>query len=184
MGNVEIDQRLKILINQGPTASNKNKFIPNTDTDKDNVITLPYFNSRKNAQAIDYVVDDVNSDGKLDIIALLFEGIYGWSVGLYFQKSDGTFTNNSDKIVYTMNPDRTRQPWKTAIVLNDFNDDGKKDIYLQSHLVDRGQKPCFEIMNKPVFVREGDGFREMNLYETNDYYKRLYVDTISKMNGK
>jgi hypothetical protein len=154
----------KILINQGGGKFNSNS-----------IINLPY-DSPDNTLGVhnqDYIVDDINNDGLNDIICLtqrVYKNPYSWApwdIFVYIQNKDGSFVSNKSYVDYTISINRSGT-WKKSLIYYDYNKDGKKDIsYLNS------ADKTGEILNKTVFIRNGDRFVE------EDFFK---YDTIAKNN--
>jgi len=151
----------KVLINQGGGRFNDN-----------GVINLPV-NSINLLGTDDLFVDDINGDGKNDIISLTEEinssGL-NWNINTYLQKSDGSFRLDTNYIKYTIN---TRYPRygkaKQQLFYTDINGDGKKDIgYFES----ANNPGTFD--HKTIFIRNGDHFVEGDYYLYDNFAKTIY----------
>lgn len=149
----------KILLNKGGGKFNNSS-----------IVRLPHFNasSSKAINQEDYRFDDLNGDGKIDIIAVNQVEYRTWNIFVYLQNSAGGFEINYDWIQYSINIQR-KGFWKPNLIYQDFNGDGKKDIcYLDS--ADNG-----EISSKSVFVRTGSKFIETDYYQFDEYAKGLLL---------
>lgn len=147
----------RILINKGSGRFNNSS-----------VIKLPKFDtaSTKTISQEDYIFDDINGDGKLDIIALNEEEYKSWNIFVYLQKSSGDFELKKDWIQYTINSTR-KGFWKAQLIYYDFNKDGLKDIsYLDA--ADNGESKY-----KSVFIRKGNAFVEEDFYQYDTYAKSV-----------
>jgi hypothetical protein len=79
------------------------------------------------------VVGDINNDGKLDIVTALFTGSNAAPVAVLLGNGSGGFTNAPNSPFSTFSVDAG------AVVIGDFNEDGKRDLALpgtSSGLVD------------------------------------------------
>jgi hypothetical protein len=149
----------KILLNKGGGKFNNSS-----------IVRLPHFNvsSTKAINQEDYRFDDLNDDGKIDIIVVNQVEYRTWNIFVYLQNSSGGFEINYDWIQYSINTQR-KGFWKPNLIYQDFNGDGKKDIcYLDS--ADNG-----EISSKSVFIRTGSKFIETDYYQFDDYAKDLLL---------
>jgi hypothetical protein len=138
------------------------------------VIELPMYSKPVDGIPInvDYLCDDINSDGLNDIIAINYTsgkkgyGIY-WDLFIYFQNSDGTFKLDTSPIQFSINTNRTiNGEYKRYISYTDINNDGKKDILLTESVNGFVSK-------KSVFIRTGDKFIETDFYQFDPYAKSL-----------
>lgn len=171
----------RILVNQGKNKSNREKFLPNNQTEKNNIIYLPFTKS-KNALFTDYVIDDIDKNNKLDIIGMSHETKQGWDIKIFTQNTDGTFSGENNLIEFNINNSRSGEPFRNQLIYDDFDKDGQKDLYPQSILVDKNIKPSNEILKKSVFLRKGQKFVENSLYTSNEYFKFLYDNNVIKLN--
>lgn len=149
----------KILLNKGSGKFNNSS-----------IVRLPHFNanSTKAINQEDYRFDDLNGDGKIDIIVVNQVEYRSWNIFVYLQNSSGGFDINYDWIQYSINTQR-KGFWKPNLIYQDFNGDGKKDIcYLDDS--DNG-----EISSKSVFIRTGNKFIETDYYQFDDYAKGLLL---------
>ena len=160
----------KVLINQGNGRFNKNS-----------IIELPYSNGgtlpmRAN---LDYVLDDINEDGRNDIITINAVEYSTWNIFVYIQQVDGSYKIDNNIFQYTINSSRVNQGWKPKIIYNDFNGDGKKDItYLDGSAGNIHTNDPLNIMIKTrsVFIRTGNQFIEQDFYQFDPYMKSLLVN--------
>jgi hypothetical protein len=147
----------KILLNQGNGKFNES-----------GIIKLPKFenNTNRPVSQEDYQFDDLNGDGKMDIIALNQVEYKTWNIFVYLQNSSGGFEIKKDWIQYTINNPR-KGFWKSNLIYRDFNNDGLKDItYLDDG--DNG-----ETKYKSVFIRKGNQFVEEDIYKYDPYAKSV-----------
>lgn len=147
----------KILINQGKGRFNDS-----------GIIRLPKFDdaSSKIINNEDYRFDDLNGDGKMDIIALNQMEYKTWNIYVYLQNSSGGFEIKKDWIQYSINNPR-KGFWKAQLIYKDFNRDGLADItYLDDG--DNG-----ETKYKSVFIRKGNQFIEEDFYQYDPYAKSI-----------
>ena len=152
----------RILLNKGGGKFNNSS-----------VIKLPKFDntSKQTISQEDYQFDDLNGDGKMDIIALNQVEYKTWNIFVYLQNSSGGFEVNKDWIQYSINSPR-KGFWKSNLIYRDFNKDGLKDItYLDDG--DNGDTKF-----KSVFIRKGNQFIEEDFYKYDPYAKSV----MSKIN--
>lgn len=129
---------------------------------KSSIIALP-FNTHK-SNNMDYVVDDLNGDGKNDIIVSLDLGNQEWKFYAYIQNSNGTFILEKNTFLYSSQ--RTNyKDYKPHIIYYDFNKDGQKDVtYIDGS--DNGQQ-----IYKTVFIRKGNQFVEEDFFQYDTFVK-------------
>jgi len=147
----------KILINKGNGRFNNSS-----------IIRLPKFDetSLKKINQEDYQFDDLNGDGKIDIIALNQIEYKTWNIYVYLQNTSGGFDLNKDWIQYSINNPR-KGFWKSKLIYRDFDNDGLKDItYIDDS--DNG-----ETKYKSVFLRRGNQFIEDDIYKYDPYAKSI-----------
>jgi len=150
-----------ILINKGGGRFNET-----------GVYTLPYlFKDSTDVNQIDYVTDDLNGDGLIDIIALNTLSYSSWNIVVYIQQTNGTFIVDNSWINYTINT--TRTSWKVNLVYYDFDGDGKKDIGYTESALNAYFDPTNALKNKTVFIRTGNTFVEKDFYQFDPYAKSL-----------
>jgi hypothetical protein len=160
----------KVLINQGNGRFNKNS-----------IIELPYSNggSFPMRANLDYVVDDINGDGRNDIITLNEVEYSTWNIFVYIQQTDGSYKIDNNIFQYTINNPRLARDWKSKLIYNDFNGDGKKDIaFLDGAAGNIHLNDPLNIMIKKrsVFIRTGNQFIEQDFYQFDPYMKSLLVN--------
>lgn len=150
----------KILINQGAGRFNNSGIIrlPNYDVTSNEIYSQE-----------DYQFEDLNGDGKVDIIALNHMDYKTWNIYIYLQNSTGGFEINKDWIKYTFNSNRIIRygNWKSQLIYKDFNSDGLNDItYLDAG--DNGETKI-----KSVFIRKGNQFVEEDIYKYDLFAKSI-----------
>ena len=166
----------KVLINKGA-----GQFLNSS------AITLPAFNPKLNTPIgnADYLTDDINGDGLIDLIAVTGQtelgiGFNGWNFSVYYQKPNGTFSIDTTVFKFMTNS-KTRflDGGKSRLFYFDFNGDGKKDVgYIDINW--GGEYGPNNIMyNKTVFIREGNYFVEHSLYDF-DYYAQYCLKILKK----
>ena len=118
-----------------------------------------------NSQTQDYVIDDLNNDGRKDMIGLSSLGTDTWDIFAYIQQADGTFKTDYSYFNFTTT---NRTKWKPRLLYADFNNDGKKDVsYIDCDL---GLKPATD---KTIFIRNGSQFNEVSYFQIDSYAKSL-----------
>ena len=144
----------RLVLNLGNGRFNKSSIVP-----------LP--SNAHNTNNNDYIVDDINSDGKNDIIAVVESSGGVWYLMAYFQNSNGSFA--IDKNIFIASAQRPfYRDAKPQIIYFDFNDDGEKDIaYIDG--ANNGQE-----VYKTVFIRKGNQFIEEDFFQYDYYMKSLY----------
>lgn len=154
----------RVLLNKG-----KGKF------NETGIIKLPLFSMEINAgiNQFDYKVDDLNEDGRLDIIAVNSVKYSQWNIVIYMQQIDGSFVIDNSWVEYNINTN-SRPSFKTRLIFYDFNGDGRKDIsYINS-----ATEPYYRLQNNPlltksVFIRVGNKFVEKDYYQFDTFAKQL-----------
>ena len=127
---------------------------------------LPYFHPTEQYLGQDAIIDDINSDGLNDIIAIGHNQAYSnWSIMVYIKKTDGTYEVQNNFVQYTINSDRSNdRNWKPEIIYHDYNGDGIKDISYRNS----ADNPGFMKM-KSVFIRKGNQFIEEDFFKYDLY---------------
>jgi hypothetical protein len=154
----------RILLNLGKGRFNESS-----------VIKLPLYSNEKNAgiNQFDYKVDDLNGDGRLDIIAVNSVKYSQWNIVIYMQQSDGSFVIDNSLVEYNLNTN-SRPQYKTRLVYSDINGDGLKDIsYINSAITPYYSLQNNELLTKSVFIRVGNKFVEKDYYQFDTYAKEL-----------
>jgi hypothetical protein len=139
------------------------------------VIKLPLYSNQINAgiNQFDYKVDDLNGDGRLDIIAVNSVKYSQWNIVIYMQQSDGSFIIDNSLVEYNLNT-ISRPQYKTRLVYSDINGDGLKDIsYINSSITPYYMLQNNELLTKSVFIRVGNKFVEKDYYQFDPYAKSL-----------
>jgi hypothetical protein len=148
----------RILINLGKGRFNKSSiiYLPNS-------ITPGVFTVNK-----DYIFDDLNSDGKLDIIALNVNSNYSWWNYLpYIQQNDGSFVIDKSYVVPNFTKTSTSFISRERLIHTDMNGDGKKDIiYLEMNDMN-------QLKDKTTLIRSGNRFIEQPFYQFDPFAKSL-----------
>lgn len=155
----------RILINQGNGKFNKNS-----------VISLPYYDGTNMITLEDAICDDVNSDGKIDIISVIhFMDYKSWDIFAFVQQQDGSF--KIDKSVVKFNFPK-KGNWKPELFYVDLNNDGLKDIGYFNDASMNKNEPNNLMGFKTVFIREGNTFVEKEYYQFDpyaNYLKKTYL---------
>ena len=139
------------------------------------ITNLPVRNI-KNAERIDYIIDDLNGDGLRDLMALdcIYSqtGEQSWELIPYIQQQNGSFLIDNSWIQYTINTNsRPNAKWK--LVYADYNGDGKKDIgYIDSGIMPT-LDPNNDLKKKTVLIRTGNKFIEQDYYQFDPYAKSI-----------
>jgi hypothetical protein len=150
----------RILINLGNGRFNNSS-----------VINLPDFDPTTSSFGNeDMIVDDLNSDGLNDIIAVNRNSSYrDWNIFAYIQQSNGSFIIDKYMFQYTINIARVTDPnWKHDLIYYDYNGDGKKDISYRNAADNPGV-----MQKKSVFIRQGNKFIETDFYQFDPYAKSI-----------
>jgi hypothetical protein len=154
----DINSPNRILINLGDGRFNKSSiiYLPNS-------ITPGVFTVNK-----DYLFDDLNSDGKLDIIALNVNSNYSWWNYLpYIQQNDGSFIIDKSYVVTDFKRTSTGDISRERLIHTDMNGDGKKDIiYLEMNDMN-------QLNDKTALIRTGSRFVEQPFYQFDVFAKSL-----------
>lgn len=154
----DINSPNRILINLGNGRFNKSSiiYLPNS-------ITPGVFTVNK-----DYLFDDLNSDGKLDIIALNVNSNYSWWNYLpYIQQNDGSFIIDKSYVVTDFKRTSTGDISRERLIHTDMNGDGKKDIiYLEMNDMN-------QLKDKTALIRTGSRFVEQPFYQFDVFAKSL-----------
>ena len=138
---------------------------------------LPFFynDSEIGVQNIDYIVEDINSDGLNDLICLnqqVYRKVNGWApweLFVYEQQMDGSYIINKNYFTYTINSTRVNgDGWKSKLIYYDYNNDGIKDISYVNSADNEGVMKL-----KSVFIRKGNKFVEEDFYQYDNYAKSL-----------
>ena len=159
----------KVLINQGKGKFNKNS-----------IIKLPFYGDGTNKpiyNQTDFAVEDINNDGKKDIIVLNHGNYVTWNFYVLFQQSNNTYMVDKNTFLYTINDTRLIKDWKPKLIFSDFNGDGKKDIsYYDGVLgdINRIDDPLnIMIKKRSVFIRKNNQYVEEDIYQYDSYMKSL-----------
>jgi|GEM_PF-1159071 len=154
----------RVLLNKGKGRFNET-----------GVIKLPLYSNQINSgiNQFDYKVDDLNGDGRLDIIAINSVKYSQWNIVIYLQQSDGSFVIDTSLVEYNLNT-ISRPQYKTRLVYSDINGDGLKDIsYINSSITPYYMLQNNELLTKSVFIRVGNKFVEKDYYQFDPYAKSL-----------
>lgn len=146
----------RVLINQGKGRFNSNS-----------IVKLP-INITPNIEThnLDYVFDDINNDGLIDIIGLNVNWNYSkWNLILYTQLKDGTFFLDNTNSTFTRDVNKNVSNQKLIHV--DINGDGQKDIlYIEEYNSN-------QLKDKTVFIKNGNKFTETPFFQFDPYAKSL-----------
>ncbi len=159
-----VNNQQRILLNKGKGRFNET-----------GVIKLPLYSNEINSgiNQFDYKVDDLNGDGRLDIIAVNSVKYSQWNIVIYLQQSDGSFAIDKSFVEYNINTN-ARPQYKTRLVYSDINGDGLKDLsYINSAITPYYILQNNELLTKSVFIRVGNKFVEKDYYLFDPYAKSL-----------
>jgi len=140
----------RILLNK----NNNGKFV-NQD-----IIKLPLNHPTDRREIQDLIIDDVNNDGKYDILFLLnYMTGDKYSMNTYIQKDKMNFEIDNSCFDFTT-------PWfYTKLTYSDVNNDGKKDIsFLSFYANTKEDNSKNMVYNKKVLVKNSGKF------ESKDYF--------------
>ena len=182
--DINNDGKNDLLLGTVEGTSSPNRFLTNLGSGRFNqtgVTNLPVRNI-KNAERIDYLIDDINGDGLKDLIALdciySQSGEQSWELVPYIQQQNGSFSIDNSWIQYTINTNsRPNAKWK--LVYADYNGDGKKDIGYTDSGIMATLDPNNDLQKKTVFIRTGNKFIEQDYYQFDPYAKYI-LSTIIK----
>lgn len=157
-GQDVISSPSRVLINQGKGRFNFNSIIKLPINITPNILT----------HNLDYVFDDINNDGLIDIIGLNVNWNYSkWKILPYIQQKNETYIiDNSfviNNFIRTSNADISRE----KLIHTDINGDGQKDI-LYMEINDMNQ-----LKDKTVFLKSGNKYIETPFYQFDPYAKSL-----------
>jgi hypothetical protein len=182
--DINNDGKNDLLLGTVESISSPNRFLTNLGLGRFNqtaITNLPV-RSIKNAERIDYIIDDLNGDGLKDLMALdcIYSqtGEQSWELIPYIQQQNGSFLIDNSWIQYTINTNsRPNAKWK--LVYADYNGDGKKDIgYIDSGIMPT-LDPNNDLKKKTVLIRTGNKFIEQDYYQFDPYAKSI-LSTIIK----
>ena len=154
----------RVLLNKGKGRFNET-----------GVLKLPLYSNeiKSGINQFDYKVDDLNGDGRLDIIAVNSVKYSQWNIVIYIQQSDGSFVIDNSLVEYNLNT-ISRPQYKTRLVYSDINGDGLKDLsYINSAITPYYMLQNNELLTKSVFIRVGNKFVEKDYYQFDPYAKSL-----------
>ena len=182
--DINNDGKNDLLLGTVEGTSSPNRFLTNLGSGRFNqtgVTNLPVRNI-KNAERIDYLIDDINGDGLKDLIALdciySQSGEQSWELVPYIQQQNGSFSIDNSWIQYTINTNsRPNAKWK--LVYADYNGDGKKDIGYTDSGIMATLDPNNDLQKKTVFIRTGNKFIEQDYYQFDPFAKYI-LSTIIK----
>ena len=176
--DINNDGKNDLLLGTVESINSPNRFLTNLGLGRFNqtaITNLPVRNI-KNAERIDYIIDDLNGDGLRDLMALdcIYSqtGEQSWELIPYIQQQNGSFLIDNSWIQYTINTNsRPNAKWK--LVYADYNGDGKKDIgYIDSGIMPT-LDPNNDLKKKTVLIRTGNKFIEQDYYQFDPYAKSI-----------
>jgi hypothetical protein len=135
---------------------------------KSSIIKLPNYDETKSIMFtnIDYIIDDINSDGLKDIVSVNTKSYRGWDIFAYLQTEKNKFEIDKSNIIYSINAER-KGNWKSRLIYYDYDKDGIKDItYL-----DDAYEPT---QNKGVFIKINKNYIERSILDYDFYLKSLH----------
>jgi hypothetical protein len=159
--DIDSDGLKDLVLGCNGDSGNENRILfQDTPGEFSRIVLLP----RNNGLNLDYLYDDFNGDGKIDILGLTNYFYNSWDLTLYEQTPEG-FRINRDRIEYS-NKERSR--WKARFIFQDFNGDGSRDVaYIDPHNFYHSLK------DKTVFVREGDKLVERDIYPLEPFLRQI-----------
>ncbi len=161
----------KVLINLGNGRFNKSS-----------IINLPYYGDGTNNPMYtqnDFIIDDVNGDGRKDIIGLNEASYNTWNLYGYIQQIDGSFVIDKNLFQFSINNPRLARDWKPRMIYSDFNGDGIKDVaFIDGVAGNIHYNDALNIMIKKrsVFIRQGNQFVEQDFYQYDPYMQSLLIN--------
>ncbi len=139
-----------------------------------NSINIPYSSDLVNAiNSFDFIIDDLNKDGLMDIINIRAIHHKNWGIDVYIQTQSGSFNLENSWVEYSINTNRASQNYKNRIIYFDFNGDGLKDITYNDSGLNPYTNPDNDIKKKSVFLRKGNKFVEYSFFDYDKYAKGL-----------
>ena len=150
----------RILINQGNGRFNKKS-----------VVSLPFYDGTNMITVEDAICDDVNSDGRLDLISVIhFWDYKSWDIFVFVQQSDGSFKVDKNIVKFNF---AKKGNWKPELFYTDINGDGLKDVGYYNDASMNKNEPNNIMGFKTVFIREGNSFVEKDYYQFDPYANYL-----------
>jgi hypothetical protein len=124
----------------------------------------------------DAICDDVNSDGRLDLISVIhFWDYKSWDIFVFVQQSDGSFKVDKNIVKFNF---AKKGNWKPELFYTDINGDGLKDVGYYNDASMNKNEPNNLMGFKTVFIREGNNFVEKDYYQFDpyaNYLKKTYL---------
>jgi hypothetical protein len=162
-----------IILCGGIDNRSPNRILYNQDSgrfNKNSIVYLPL----NGAHNEDYIVEDINGDGKNDLISVNSSSPK-WNMVAYINQGDyKSFKIDESIFQYTINSTR-HSNWKPKLIFHDFNGDGKKDITYIDETLDRWDDPNNSLKYKSIFERNGNSYKEISYYERDSYSDSLRI---------
>lgn len=117
---------------------------------------------------LDYIIEDINSDGRTDVISLNTNWNHSkWIFLPYIQQSNGSFLIDKSFIVNNFSRTSTGDVSREKLIHTDINGDGQKDIlYLEMNDMN-------QLKDKTVFIKSGNRYIETPFFQFDPYAKSL-----------
>jgi hypothetical protein len=115
---------------------------------------------------LDYIIEDINSDGRTDVISLNTNWNHSkWIFLPYIQQSNGSFLIDKSFIVNNFSRTSTGDVSREKLIHTDINGDGQKDILEMNDMN--------QLKDKTVFIKSGNRYIETPFFQFDPYAKSL-----------